>query len=262
MILQDIVAVKKRELEQARSATPLKELIEKAASLKGTIRDFKQALAHPGRIQVIAEIKKASPSKGILREDFNPLAIAAAYEACGACAISILTDQTFFQGELSFIELVKDSVRLPILRKDFIIDQYQIYESVCARSDAVLLIAQLLTSEQLQKLYDLCRQLNLAVLCEVHSEEDVEKALSVGAEIIGINNRDLETFKEDLEVSGRLVQKIPPGKIVVSESGIAKARDIQFLKSVGVQAVLVGEAFMRSSDIAQTFKELFGDGQN
>jgi indole-3-glycerol phosphate synthase len=207
-------------------------------------------------VNLIAEIKKASPSRGIIRGDFNPAKIAMTYQANGASAISVLTDERFFEGRLEHMKTVKEHVSLPVLRKDFIIDEYQIYESVRSGADAILLIAEILSGSELGSFYNLAVSLGLDVLVEVHNEEDVEKALGCQAGIIGINNRDLHTFKVDLAVTQKLLRMIPPGKVRVSESGIKTYEDVMFLKSMGVNAVLIGEAFMEASDIASKMREI------
>jgi len=258
MILDRIVEEKRKEIERAKVEFPLKELIEMSGNFAGHLRDFKETISRKGQINLIAEIKKASPSKGILREDFEPVEIARAYEASGACALSILTEEKFFQGNIGYLKTVREAVNLPILRKDFIIDEYQIYESVCAGADSVLLIAQLLSEEQLKEFSRLCAQLNLDAVCEVHSEEDLDKVLRQDLEIIGINNRNLQTFKEDLQVTSGLIKRIPKGKVVISESGIKSFEDVKFLQSLGVNTVLIGEAFMYSTDIAAKVKEVMG----
>ncbi len=261
MILDKIIEEKKREIEQARAKVPLQKLIKKSANFVGQLRGFKEAISRPGRINLIAELKKASPSKEILRKDFDPLEIAKSYESSGAAALSVLTDKKFFQGELAHLNAVRKAVNLPILRKDFIIDEYQIYESVCAGADSVLLIAQLLSEEQLEQFSRLCVKLNLDEVCEVHNEEDLDKVLRRDIEVIGINNRNLQTFEEDLQVSARLAKKIPKGKIVISESAIKTSGDVNFLQGLGVNAVLIGEAFMRSEDIEAKVRELmYGKG--
>ena len=261
MILDNIIEEKRREIEAAKAKVPLAELIKKSADFISQIRGFKGAVSTPDKINLVAEIKKASPSKGVLREDFKPIEIARTYEASGACALSILTDKKFFQGDIAYLKGAREIVNLPILRKDFIIDKYQIYESVCAGADAVLLIAQLLSKEQLRQFIQLCAQLNLDIFCEVHSEEDLDKVLSQDITIIGINNRNLATFEEDLTVTARLVKKIPEDKVVISESAIKTAEDVKYLQGLGVNAVLIGETFMRSNDIEAKVKELI-NGQD
>ena len=255
MILSRIIEQKRREVEEAKRQKPLEEL---AKEVKGICvkSSFKKNISRPHHINLIAEIKKASPSKGILRGDFNPIKIGVTYQANGACAISILTDERFFEGKLEYIKKVKENVSLPILRKDFIIDEYQVYESVAAGADAILLIAELLSSNEMAGLYNLAASLGLDVLMEVHTEEDVEKALAAGGSIIGINNRDLHTFKVDLGVTQKLIRLIPQNKIKISESGIRTYEDVMFLKSLGVNAVLIGEAFMEAGDIAAKMREI------
>ncbi|MCQ9208424.1 MAG: indole-3-glycerol phosphate synthase TrpC [Omnitrophica bacterium] len=260
MILDKIVEEKKKEIKQAREKVPLAQLIQSSASFTGQLRGFKEAIAQAGKLNLIAEIKKASPSQGVFREHFDPVAIAQSYQAAGACALSILTDKIFFQGDIAFLKLVKKAVKLPILRKDFIIDEYQIYQSVCAGADAILLIGQLLSKEKLSDFLRLCAKLNLDAVSEVHSEEDLDKVLSAGAEIIGINNRNLRTFEENLEVTEKLIKKIPKGKIIISESAIKTAQDVKYLQGLGVNIVLIGEALMRSEDISAAVKEIMGFG--
>jgi indole-3-glycerol phosphate synthase len=258
MILDRIIAEKKKEIVGAQGRVSLTRLIDRSASFVAQVKDFKKSISQPDKINLIAEIKKASASQGVLREDFDPVQIAEDYNSSGASALSILTDKKFFQGDIAYLQIVRERVNLPILRKDFIIDQYQIYESLCAGADAVLLIARLLSEQRLGEFFQVCTQLNLAAVCEVHSEEDLDKALRQDLEIIGINNRNLQTFKEDLKVSAQLIKKIPKGKIVISESGIKRYEEVKYLRSLGVNAVLIGEAFMRSKDIGAKVREVMG----
>ncbi|MEI6863335.1 MAG: indole-3-glycerol phosphate synthase TrpC, partial [Candidatus Omnitrophota bacterium] len=243
MIISRIIEDKRRVVEESKRAKPQDELIRdiKNICVKSS---FKKNISRPHHVNLIAEIKKASPSKGILRADFNLIKIAIAYQANGASAISVLTDERFFEGKLEYIKKVKESVSLPVLRKDFIIDEYQIYETVAAGADAMLLIADLLSKSELCGFYDLATSLGLDVLIEVHKEEDMEKALATEGSIIGINNRDLHTFRVDLSITQKLIRLIPPNRIKVSESGIRSYEDVMFLKSLGLNAVLIGEAFM------------------
>jgi indole-3-glycerol phosphate synthase len=257
MILTKIIEEKKREVEIAKEKLPLDKVRKKLMVLPSQ-RSFKQAISKEHDISLIAEIKKASPSSGVLRRDFDPLKIAQVYRAYGAAALSILTDEKFFNGALSYIDLVKREVYLPILRKDFIIDKYQIYESKLFGADAVLLIADLLSRSELLQFMEICRNLTMDVVVEVHNEEDLNKSLSVDSEIIGINNRNLYDFQVDLGVTSNLIRSIPEGKIIISESGIKTYEDIMFLKSLGVNAVLIGETFMRSDDIGSKVRELMG----
>jgi len=248
MILTKIIEEKKREIEAAKDRLPLAE-IQKRLTVLPSGRNFKAAISKEHEINLIAEIKKASPSSGVLRQDFSPLKIAQIYRAYGAKAISVLTDEKFFKGKLEYLELVRRNVYLPILRKDFILDRYQLYESKLFGADAVLLIAEILSKSELFQFLEVCKNLALDALIEVHGEEDLLKALSVESKIIGINNRDLHTFKVNLEVTSNLISLIPKDKIIISESGISTYEDVMFLKSLGVNAVLIGEAFMRSEDI-------------
>ena len=205
---------------------------------------------------MIAEIKKRSPSQGVIRADFDPVQIALTYHVTGAGAISVLTDGRFFDGKLQYIKMLKDRVTLPILRKDFIIDEYQVYESAVAGADAILLIANILTRDELNKYYGIAKDLGMDVLVETHNEEEVEKALSSPAGIIGINNRDLTSFEIDISITQRLRHLIPENKIIVSESGISTYEQVMFLKSLGVSAVLIGETFMRAKNIGEKVREL------
>jgi indole-3-glycerol phosphate synthase len=255
MILSRIIEEKRRVVEESKRLRTQEELLGQIKNIPAR-SSFKKYISRPHHVNLIAELKKASPSKGILRGDFNPAKIAVTYQANGASAISVLTDERFFEGRLEYIKLVKEHVSLPVLRKDFIIDEYQIYESVAAGADAILLIADILSSHELQGFYNLATSLGLDCLVEVHNEEDVEKALASGAGIIGINNRDLHTFRLDLNVTQKLLRMIPPGKIRVSESGIKTYEDVMFLKSLGVNAVLIGEAFMEAPDIGAKMREI------
>lgn len=255
MILSKIISEKRKEVEKARSLMPeqkLKELAQKIY-IKSA---FKRNIARPHHINLIAELKKASPHRGIIRGDFNPLKIALTYQANGASALSVLTDERFFEGNLKILKELKGKVTLPLLRKDFIIDEYQIYESLYWGADAILLIAHILTEEELANFYRIAKDLGMDVLVEVHNEEDMDKALKSGASIIGINNRDLTTFRIDLSTTQRLVRLIPENKVKVSESGIKTYEDVMFLKSLGIEAVLIGEVFMEASDIAAKMREV------
>lgn len=255
MILSRIIEEKRRNVEDAKRAKPQDELVRE---IKGICvrSSFKKNLSRPHHMNLIAEIKKASPSRGILRGDFNPAKIAVTYQAGGASAISVLTDERFFEGRLEYIKMIKDSISLPVLRKDFIIDEYQIYESVAAGADAILLIADILSASELAGFYGLASSLGLDVLMEAHNEEDIQKILSTEASIIGINNRDLHSFRVDLGSTQKLIRLIPAHKIKISESGIKSYEDVMFLKSLGVNAVLIGEAFMEAEDIAGKMKEI------
>lgn len=255
MILSRIIEDKRRTVDEAKRVKPQEALVKEVAHayIKSA---FKRNISRPHHVNLIAEIKKASPSKGILRGDFNPAKIAVTYQANGASAISVLTDERFFEGKLEHVKLVKERVTLPVLRKDFIIDEYQIYETAVSGADAMLLIAELLSKDEMKRFYDIATGLGLDVLVEAHNEEDLGKALAIDAEIIGINNRDLHTFKVDLGVTQKLIRHIPPNKVIVAESGIKTYEDMMFLKSLGVNAVLIGEAFMEAEDIGAKMREL------
>ncbi len=255
MILPKIIEEKKREVNKARKGVPLGELKKKAESLY--VRSmFKKSIGRKGHINLIAEIKKRSPSKGVIKPDFAPVQLALTYQASGASAISVLTDERFFDGKLEYLKEVKERVTIPVLRKDFVIDEYQIYQAVVWGADAILLIANILTQEELNKFYNLSKDLGMDVLVEAHNEEEIEKAVNSGAHIIGINNRDLSSFDVDLDVTQRLIRHIPENRIIVSESGIKTYEQVMFLKSLGVSAVLIGETFMRAENIGEKVREL------
>lgn len=255
MILSRIIENKRRVIEEAKRLKS-REALQKEAKNICVKSAFRKNVSRPHHINLIAEIKKASPSKGILRGDFNPAKIAVTYQANGASAISVLTDERFFEGKLEYIKKIKENVSLPILRKDFFIDEYQIYESAVAGADAILLISELLSAEEMTGFSGLAAALGLDVLTEVHNEEDLDKALAAGASIIGINNRDLHSFSVDFSATQKLIRLVPKDKVVVAESGIKTNEDIMFLKSLGVNAVLIGEAFMEASDIGAKMREL------
>jgi indole-3-glycerol phosphate synthase len=252
-ILEKIVADKKREVARLKRQAPLASL--KARTVQHKPLDFKATLRGKG-LKLIAEIKKASPSKGLLCPDFKPVEMAQIYEQSGAAAISVLTEVNYFQGSLEHLAAIREKVRLPLLRKDFIFDEYQIYESAICGADALLLIAAILSPKELAGLLGLSHSLGLACLVEAHDENEIEKALESGAGIIGINNRDLRTFKTDIETTHRLRALVPPDKIVVSESGIHNRNDMRTLKAWDVNAALIGEALVTSKDIASSIKEL------
>lgn len=255
MILEKIIADKKNEVTELKREYSLSDLMMRR-QFKEPARDFAAALKD-GDLSLIAEIKKASPSVGLIRADFNVKGIAKAYEAAGAKAISVITEGKHFLGKLEHLSLVKEAVHLPILRKDFIIDEFQIYESKAFGADAILLIAAILADEELVSFIDLASKIGLSSLVEVHDEAELERALGLGAKIIGINNRNLNTFEVDMTTSLRLRKNITPERIVVSESGVRSRTDIQFLKKAGIDAVLIGEALMREDDIKAKIDELF-----
>ena len=254
-MLSKIIEEKRREIDRAQKDIPLNNLKKETESICISSM-FKKNISRKGHINLIAEIKKASPSQGIIRADFDALRIALTYQAAGASAISVLTDERFFDGKLEHLKTAKERITIPVLRKDFIIDEYQIYESALYGADAILLIAHILTQEELNRYFNLARELGMDVLVEVHNEEEMEKALKTHASIIGINNRDLTSFNVDLSVTQRLIRLIPENKIIVSESGISSYEQVMFLKSLGVNAVLIGETFMRSQNIGEKVREL------
>lgn len=223
-------------------------------------KGFKAALipSAAGRTRIIAEVKKASPSKGVIRVDFEPVKIARIYQEKGAAAISVLTEERYFQGSLDYLAAIRGEVAIPLLRKDFIVDPFQVYEARVAGADAILLIAACLDRAQMEDLAGLAAELGLDVLTEVHNHRELEKTLLVGAEIIGINNRDLHSFKTDIATTEKLLREIPSGKVVVSESGINTRADIDRLQAVGVHAFLIGEAMMREADIGAKLQSLLG----
>jgi len=257
MILDRIVEDKKQELTGVKAKTPLKEL---KAMLRDAepARDFAGPLVNALKVSIIAEVKKASPSKGLIREDFHPVEIAKTYEQNGASAISVLTESKYFQGDLSYLRMISEAVKLPLLRKDFIFDPYQIYEARANGADAVLFIAAMLETKKMQDMYLLAKELGMEALAESHNVRELESALDSGCKLIGINNRDLSTFKVDIETTVRLISYIPYDRIIVSESGISTVEDIARLKEAGADAALIGEAIMRESDYAAKLRELAG----
>lgn len=260
-ILDKIVAHKREELSARKQAMPLRE-VEWAMSRVGSQkRDFAGALRNPERTAIIAEIKKASPSAGVIKKDFDHVAIAREYEEAGVDAISVLTDERFFQGRPFFVKEVKQVTSVPVLRKDFIIEPYQIYESKMLGADAVLLIAAILGDAEMTEFLEIARGLGLECLVEGHNEEDVRRAVSCGARIVGINNRDLATFKVDLDIFMRLAPMAPKDRIVVCESGIETFEDVDKAAKHGADAVLVGTSIMKAADIGAKIRQLRGEGR-
>jgi indole-3-glycerol phosphate synthase len=256
-ILDEIVASKRRELAAAKQRMPLDEVEHQAAEAP-PVRDFLDALAGPGPIRLIAEVKKASPSAGVIREDFDPVTIARVYQAHGASCLSVLTDEPYFQGHLSYLARVRAAVALPLLRKDFIIDEYQVVEARLAGADAVLLIAEILDDDALGRLQARARDLGMATLVEFHDEANLPRVLGSGATLVGVNNRDLKRFVTDLDLTLRLRDRVPPHVTLVSESGIRTRRDVERLEAAGVHAVLVGETLMRAGDVGLAVERLLG----
>lgn len=259
-VLEKIVATKRQEIAAAKQRTAEAELRAHVADAPA-VRDFFEALASGPGIRLIAEVKKASPSKGVIREDFDPVAIAKIYEQHGAACLSVLTDEPFFQGSLDYLRRVRAEVGLPVLRKDFILDRYQLLEARAAGADAVLLIAECLDDCGLRSLHNEALELGMAPLVELYEPENLPRVLEAGAMLIGINNRDLRTFQTDLEHTIRLRRQIPDDRLVVGESGIRTRDDVLRLEAAGVQAVLVGETLMASRDIGAAVDALLGRGE-
>ena len=247
-ILDEIVAHKRQELGRRRRDVPRSEL-ERWSAARPAPRDFTRALTpKPGGVRLLAEVKKASPSRGVLAERFDALALAETYAANGAAALSVLTDEKYFQGSLEFLTAIRDRVDVPILRKDFTLDEYQIWEARAAGADAVLLIVSILDAARLSDLRQAAVGLGLAALVEAHTASEIDVALAAGARIVGINNRDLKTFETRIETSLELLPMIPPGCVAVSESGFFTADQVRTVVAAGAHAVLVGEALVRAPD--------------
>jgi indole-3-glycerol phosphate synthase len=256
-ILDRIVASKRRELEASKARIPAAELERRLVDAP-PVRDFRAALERPGTIQVIAEVKKASPSAGVLRADFDPVAIARTYAAHGAAALSVLTDAPFFQGDLSYLSEIRAAVAPPLLRKDFLFDRYQLLEARVAGADAVLLIAEVLTGPGLPRLLREAAELGMQALVEFYDADNLPRVLDSGARLVGINNRDLRSFVTRLEHTVDLAPRLPADCCLVSESGIRTRHDAQRLQAAGVKAMLIGETFMRAPDIGVKVDELLG----
>lgn len=265
-ILERILDRTRADVEVRRARVPLAEL-EARCRDRAPTRDFRGALRRDpdghrrrrGPMRMVAEIKKASPSRGVIRPDFDPVTLAQSYAAAGADAISVLTDGPFFQGSLAHLAAVRGAVALPILRKDFHVEAYQLWEAREAGADAVLLIAAALSSRQLRELVDLGRDLGLATLVEVHAPSELEAALVSGAGAIGINNRDLRTFEVSLETTFGLLPRVPGETVLVSESGIVESAQVAQLAAAGVDAVLVGEGLLRHADVGGALRRLVGE---
>ncbi|HUW19055.1 MAG TPA: indole-3-glycerol phosphate synthase TrpC [Sedimentisphaerales bacterium] len=264
-ILDEIIADKRTEVSSRQSQESLEQLKDRVRGMS-KCRNFYRAVTKPSArgINVIAEVKKASPSAGLIRQDFDPVAIAQTYERCGADAISVLTDEKYFQGRLEYINQIKDVVDLPILRKDFIIDIWQVYESRAAGADAILLIAEALKAGELMDLMIAATELTLTVLLEVHEADTLLAVRSligfpkIGYSVLGINNRNLSTMEVDLNTTSRLAELLDNKKDLVAESGIKTRAHVEKLKDIGVRGVLVGQTLCESTDIEEKFRELFG----
>lgn len=259
MILDEIIEKTKEDLERRKVEIPLDLLGRSLASNPYAPRDVKKYLTSTKDepVRIIAEVKKASPSKGIIKEDFDPLAIAQEYSANGANAISVLTEPHYFKGDLEYLTQIRRYVPTPLLRKDFIVDKYQIVEALVYGADFILLIAKALSTKELKELYEYALYVGLEVLVEIHDKEDLSKAMKCGANIVGINHRNLDTFEMDMQLCDKLIPMIPNGKIIVAESGVSNTETIKRLSSIGADAFLIGEHFMRVlsiKDELETFK--------
>ncbi|MDE1981909.1 MAG: indole-3-glycerol phosphate synthase TrpC [Betaproteobacteria bacterium] len=259
-VLDRILATKAREVAEAARQVPL-EALKEAVATAPPVRDFEGALrarVAQGRPAVIAEVKKASPSKGVLRADFHPDRIAASYERHGAACLSVLTDRDYFQGAPEYLQQARAACALPVLRKDFIVDPYQVYESRVMGADAILLIVAALPQPDLEALAALAKGLGLAVLVEVHDGDELQRALQLETPLVGINNRNLRTFETRLETTWTLSARVPAGRLPITESGIATREDVAAMRAHGVHAFLVGETFMRAADPGAALEILFG----
>ena len=256
-ILKKIVDHKRTEIAAAKQDRPVEDVIS-ATKDQSPARDFVAALRKNPSVSLIAEVKKASPSKGVIRADFDPVAIAKIYAASGAACISVLTDEHFFQGHLDYLKAIRQEVEIPLLRKDFIIDEYQVFEARAAGADAVLLIAECLEDEQLLNLHQQINELGMTALVELYDAENIEKVLAAKPTLVGVNNRDLNTFEVDLNHSVKVKQLLPSTVTFVSESGIYHRDDVEMLEKSGVDAMLVGESLMRADDIGAAVKTLLG----
>jgi indole-3-glycerol phosphate synthase len=255
-ILDEILRWKREEVYRCKRAKPL-EVLRSELEQAPPVRDFAAALRAPG-ISLIAEVKRASPSKGPLRPGLDATTLAREYEANGAAAISVLTDERYFRGSLDDLRAVRRSVDLPVLRKDFVTDAYQVYQARAAGADAVLLIVAALSDDELQILYDLVCELGMTALVEVHDEAELDRALRIEPRVIGVNNRDLHTFNVDLETTAHLRAQVPADVILVAESGIHTRADVERLAAIGVDAILVGESLVQAEDTRRKIQELIG----
>lgn len=253
-ILERILETKRAELEESRKARPLDEVIA-AASQAPPALSLAEAVGQAG-IQIVAEVKKASPSKGVIREDFDPVAIATAYAGGGAAAISVLTDSEYFQGSLEYLRAIREKVAVPLLRKDFIIDTYQVFEARAAGADAILLILAALSDEEAEPLAAVAEQLGMDVLWEVHSIEEMNRVAGFSPRVVGINNRDLETFEVSLETTRGLLPGVPGDAVVISESGFFEREELEMMSGWGVDGFLIGEGLMRAEDPGEALRGL------
>lgn len=257
-ILQKIVTTKRAEVAEAKQRVPMSELRARLADVPPA-RNFFVPLAAGPPIKLIAEVKKASPSAGVIRDDFDPVAIAKIYKAHGASCISVLTDEPYFQGRLEYLQQIRAAVKLPVLRKDFILDEYQVIEARAAGADAVLLIAECLDDCNLRKLFNATCELGMMPLVELYEPENLQRVFDVGATLIGVNNRNLRTFEVDLEHTIRMRDRVPDECVLVGESGIRTREDVRRLEAAGVDAMLVGESLTREPDIGAAVDRLLGE---
>jgi len=256
MLLQEIIEHKKEEIRLRKKQFSL-AFLEEEISLREHYACFETALRKEGkRLKLIAEIKKASPTRGVIKKRFNPLDIAKSYEEYGADCLSVLTDGRYFHGDIDHLQQIRSFVGLPILRKDFIIEEYQIKESAACGADAILLIASILSQEKIDKFLKLSENLKMTALVETHTEEEMKKVLKTKARIIGINNRNLDTLEVNLDVTEKLIKMVPDDRIVVSESGIRTATEVEWLEAIGVKAILVGESLLISKNLKEKMEEL------
>jgi indole-3-glycerol phosphate synthase len=257
MFLEKMIEIKRKEIQVRKTRSQQREMEETIPSLSPP-RDFLSGISQHAPMALIAEIKRASPSLGVIKEDVDIIQMSKGYERGGASAISVLTESHFFKGDLAYLHLIKKTTSLPVLQKDFILDPFQIYESRVSSADAILLIVALLDREQLNDFVGLARSLHMIPLVEIHDEGDLEKVSALDLPLIGINNRDLRTFEVDLETTLRLKKEIPSEVIVISESGIKDSQDVRLLREAGINGILVGETLMRSADPALKIRELLG----
>ena len=257
-ILDKIVATTRQTIAADKATTPASELRARLRDLPATL-DFHAALAKTSDVRLIAEVKRASPSAGIIREDFDPVEIAKTYESAGAACISVLTDKPFFQGDLSYLSRIRAAVTIPLLRKDFIVDPYQLLQARVAGADCALLIAECLSPSELRRLHQEAAELDLQTLIELYDIENVDAVLATGTRLVGVNNRDLRTFKTDLNHTIRVGELIPRDRLLVGESGITSSADVALLAKGGVKAILVGESLMRNQDIGNAVRQLLSN---
>ena len=256
--LKEIIKSKKKRLEIAKAETPLAEMKQKAFAVreKRESNRLRTVLEQNDKINIIAEYKRASPSKGIINDEINAAETARKYERGGACAVSVLTEEDFFKGSLDDLRTAREKISIPILRKDFIFDEFQIYEAAANGADAILLIAAMLEDKDLLNLYLQAEELGLDVLLEVHTREELERVESLGAKIIGVNNRDLQTFKVSLDVSRELIKSAPKDALLIAESGLSRKEEIEELYNLGFAGFLIGETLMRSGNIEEELRSL------